>query len=388
MIENLTDEQKAQLPLIRDEWINIGLSTEPTNKKEAEVGIDESYAAAGLTAPALRLWLHSPMAGGIGVSYLRALVKLANEKNVSIGLVAASVNASTKKKSKASKNVDASYDALWTSTAASVRKQLIEFDPPGKTALLKDVVDPAPDWSNVASACNECVYGQHDAGWLSFYDTFDRFGLHEETAKLIGLRRVAKNAGWWWPMAGAVIVTERPVELHRDNRGRLHNETGMAIRYSDGWGVYSIHGVRLSQSQGVKITTNDFGIADIDNEGNAEVRRVMIDIYNSGDIGKFLRDSGAKVVHSDVDQFGRPRKLLRREIADDEPFVAFEVTNSTPEPDGTYKTYTFRVHPELRPMPTAGVRTELGDPQKMLCQNAVASYYGMYGHEYYPTQET
>ena len=41
MITSLTPEQEAQIPIIRDEWIKIGLSTEPFTQAEAEAIIHD-----------------------------------------------------------------------------------------------------------------------------------------------------------------------------------------------------------------------------------------------------------------------------------------------------------------------------------------------------------
>ena len=56
---------------------------------------------------------------------------------------------------------------------------------------------------------------------------------------------VARSAGWWWAFRDVAVLTERPIALHRDAAGRLHNPSGLAIEYSDGWGVYALHGVRV-----------------------------------------------------------------------------------------------------------------------------------------------
>jgi hypothetical protein len=104
-----------------------------------------------------------------------------------------------------------------------------------------------------------------------------------------------------------------------------------------------------------------------------------------------MRDVGATVIHADVDPLGLSRRLMRIDQDGDEPFVAIEVTNSTPEPDGHRKIYTFRCDPELRPLqigPHSGLPRERRPPQEMTCQNAIASTYGYLGSDYRPVVET
>ena len=86
------------------------------------------------------------------------------------------------------------------------------------------------------------VWGQHDAGFLGWCDALRRIGV---TVDVDGLSLVARNAGWWWPMRDAVVLTDRPETLHRDPQGRLHCTTGPALRYRDGWSIYAIHGERV-----------------------------------------------------------------------------------------------------------------------------------------------
>lgn len=58
---------------------------------------------------------------------------------------------------------------------------------------------------------------------------------------------------------------------------------------------------------------------------------------------RFLRESGAQKINSD--DWGT---LWRKEIKNDEPVVMVEVLNSTPEPDGEFKTYFLRVPPTTK----------------------------------------
>ena len=74
-------------------------------------------------------------------------------------------------------------------------------------------------------------------------------------------------------------------------------------------------------------------------EANAEVRRVMIERLGNE---KFLKLAGAKSIHQD-----RCGNLYRIELPGDEPLVAVEVVNSTPEPDGHFKRYFLRVPPNI-----------------------------------------
>ena len=45
-IERLTSEQEALIPVIRDEWLAHGLSTEPADREEAARGIRDAYREA------------------------------------------------------------------------------------------------------------------------------------------------------------------------------------------------------------------------------------------------------------------------------------------------------------------------------------------------------
>src|SRR5690606_19368325 len=64
----LTPEQEALLSVVRDEWLAVGLSTEPADRSRAEAGVVAAYRAAGLEPPATVIWLDSPLAGAIAAA--------------------------------------------------------------------------------------------------------------------------------------------------------------------------------------------------------------------------------------------------------------------------------------------------------------------------------
>jgi len=93
----------------------------------------------------------------------------------------------------------------------------------------------------------------------------------------------------------------------------------------DGERYHFWHGVRVPAhviERPSKITARE-----IDEEKNAEVRRVMIERYGQA---KYLKDSGAELVHQD--ECG---VLYRKDLAGDEALVMVRVLNPTPEADGT-----------------------------------------------------
>ncbi|USQ84975.1 hypothetical protein NFX46_14970 [Streptomyces phaeoluteigriseus] len=176
----------------------------------------------------------------------------------------------------------------------------------------------------------DAVLGQHDAPWLAAFPT--------DREPLDGLAAVCRNAGWWWPFARVAVVCERPVALHRDEAGRLDRGDGPALAYPDGFALYAWRGMPVPAAFLAELTalTPD----RIRAEENAELRRVMLEHYG---YDRYLADSGARPLHRD-----ETGTLWRIDLVGDEPVVMVEVLNSTPEPDGTRRTYWLRVPPSTR----------------------------------------
>ncbi|MEV0196231.1 DUF6745 domain-containing protein [Nonomuraea sp. NPDC050691] len=152
---------------------------------------------------------------------------------------------------------------------------------------------------------------------------------------LDGLRRVARAAGWWWPYERVVLMCERPARHHRDELGRLHRADGPALEFPDGFALHAWRGMPVPAGFSATMATLD---ADrIRGEENAELRRVMLEHYG---YDRYIAESGAQPVHRD-----ETGVLWRVDLAGDEPLTMVEVVNSTPEPDGTSRTYFLRVPP-------------------------------------------
>jgi hypothetical protein len=371
-LSKMTDAQLARLPAIRDEWLKIGLSCEPLDFEAAKAAAIDAYHVAGLKEPKYFFRFRSP---------IEAAYAAANLKSAQVG---AQVGAQVRAQVWAQVG-----DQVWDQVGAQVRPQVwAQVGAQVRDQVRAQVMDQVMDqvraqvwdqvwdqgWNQVGAQVRAQVHGNHDAGWLSFHATLLKFGI-KDCAKLEPLMRLAKVCGWWAPYANAVIFQDRPSELHRDEQGRLHNQTGAAVLYRDGFGVFAVHGVRVPAW--IILHPEQITPAKIDAEQNAEVRRVMVEKFGQE---RYLREGNTKLVHKD--DWG---ELYWKDQPGDEPIVMVKVVNSTPEADGSFKDYFLQVHPELRPLLPNG---KLGEPQELTAHNAVASTWGLRGTEYAPAVET
>lgn len=131
------------------------------------------------------------------------------------------------------------------------------------------------------------------------------------------------------------FLSERPVKFHLDESGNFHNAEGPSIRFSDSYAQYHWHHILMERDLIERPET--ISIERINNERNLEIRRYLIDRYG---LARYVLDSGARKIAED--ECGE-LYFMRGDF--DEPLNVVLVKNSTPEPDGTYKTYALRVPP-------------------------------------------
>jgi len=72
-----------------------------------------------------------------------------------------------------------------------------------------------------------------------------------------------------------VFISERPIVLAVDERGRLHKDGGAAIEYRDGYKQYYLHGVSVPEYLAVA-PSEELAPADITQYTNVEVRTQFI----------------------------------------------------------------------------------------------------------------
>ena len=375
-------------------WRDVALRTGGADRAAAEAGVRAAYASAGLAAPRAVVWFDSPLQATAAALILTGRDKAVREaasgddEDSSPGPVSAlaeaagvlaahgvaaeqgAAGASVREAVRTApweaarkRQLDAlgavGWSEHWAGTGGELWPRITDLAQRirgGVTDRLAGPDDPARPVPAVRSAVRltllDALLGQHDAAWLAALG---------DAAELAGLARVAAAAGWWWPYAEVVLLTERPVALHQDEPGRLHHADGPALAYPDGFALHAWRGMPvppdfLSRLAGL---TPDL----IRAEDNAELRRVMLESYG---YDRYLAESGAEPVHRD-----ETGVLWRIDLAGDEPVLTVEVVNSTPEPDGTHRVYWLRVPPRTR-----------------TAREGVAWTFGLSADEYLPQRQT
>lgn len=236
-LSSLTPDQTKLIPIVRDEFLKIGLSTEPTDFVAAEAAVKEAYEVAGLDPPKFFIRLSSPLQGAFAAAMLSDK-QMGNQIEVQ-ARVQVWEHVQNLIRVQVGHQVRDQIDQIWTT---------IENQAADVSDQIQDQVDQIQykslDEKMILNQIHKAFYSQHEAGWLSFYSFFSRIGI-ESADRLSALIKVSQSCGWVWFFENVAIITDRPTTLNRDEMNRLHCETGPAILYQDGFSIYSWHGTRV-----------------------------------------------------------------------------------------------------------------------------------------------
>ncbi|MFH8484439.1 DUF6745 domain-containing protein [Streptomyces longisporoflavus] len=307
-------------------WRQVAAATGPADRAAAEAGVRLAYRRAGLPGPERIRWAASP----------REAVRLVAAEKDTLGH---SVRDTVRNRPWAAERDSVQtelgpggWSEHWNATGARLWDTTQVLASRIRTGVLDELAEGRhKDRQILRLALLDAVLGQHEAAWLCAFDT-------SGGGSLDGLAAVARAAGWWWPYEREAIVCERPTELHRDEAGRLDRADGPALAFPDGFALYAWRGMPVPGEflRELSALTPE----RIRAEENAELRRVMLEHYG---YDRYLDESDAVPVHRD-----ETGVLWRIRLDGDEDVVMVEVVNSTPEPDGTSRTYWLRVPPATR----------------------------------------
>jgi hypothetical protein len=324
-------------------WLGRGLSAEPADRPAAEAAVRLAYQLVGLAGPERFVWHDSPRSGAIAAAQLVE----AGETGRSVRPLVRTKTWADARSRQTARLGAAGWAQHWAASGARTWQLLNErIVAPLRTRLAAELTASGRTESELTDqelaaarlTLLDAVHGQHDGAWLAAFGGADQAGNFVDDDALAGLAGVARSAGWWWPYERVVVLTERPLAVHRDNLGRLHHGDGPALSYPDGWGLHAWRGMPIPAAVAAQLP--HLTVEQIRDEANAEVRRVMLEHFG---FDRYLRASGARELGRDETGI-----LWRVELERDEPLVMVEVVNSTPEPDGTSRTYFLRVPPNIR----------------------------------------
>ena len=344
-IDKLTDEQKAQIGGWADRWVEIGLRTGAADRPKFEGAVRECYRFTKLDPPKAIVWVPSPLvaitAGPIASKIL---------EDPSVG-----------------NRID-----LFPPFTESINQAIAEAT---RGAGADKVMESGEARQVIRALWHHYIGGQFWVGgwgwggaWTSFFrevcdlelpgDLWDRAKAYEATLE---------SACWWWPHREFVVVSERPMWIHREEVGprgpnshRLHASDCPAVAWSDGWAVYSWHGTRVPAD--VIMNPDTITLERVNAEVNAEVRRAMIEKRGWD---WYLSQLGSKPIQED--RYGALYQTTLNDVA----VGIVIVTDSSHEADGTFKRYGLIVNTSHK-----------------TAHEAVAATFGMTTEEYRPVRET
>ena len=333
----ITPAEKTLLDTHTAKWIKNAMSTEPVNPVRLTQAIKELYAVSGLKEPRVVI-VSSPLvmafAGGFAAAIWWA------RKNNQHAATFAATFAATK---------DATEDATDAATRSATRSATEDVTY-AATYAATDIsrafgISPsfllsfAKNWWKMYQGGN--MWSYYDCYMSAFRDVLGlRLPAHE---KYKAWETCAIEGGFRFIHEEFCIVSDRPEILTVDAQNRPHNATGPSHRWRDGWSLYHYHGVKVTPD--IIENPASITIARIKAETNAEVRRVMIELYG---YERYCVDAKLTLVDScsaDHPIQGLRTAKLWRDDNTDEPLALLDVLNSTPEPDGSTRRYVIAVDP-------------------------------------------
>lgn len=340
-VGRLTADEDALCLANRDEWLASMLSTAPAERAAAEDAVDRAFFAEGYKAPRHKLWVDSPHEGYLLASRFEREVPGLNRIAWTHSSIA---HYRAKKFDDYVRALIVTYDLgdkhqlRWLARAGASTARVVDSAVHAKTGWINETVRDAglPPGSS-----------QFAIRDLAKFDVLGKLGV--DVGPVAPLIDLAKLCGFWWACGGGVVILcerpavirTRPAELdagqfeRHARAGELHNESGPALVYRDGFEAFALDGVRVHPR--VVRSPADIEVHDILNERDVRSRRKLLERCDLTRLAKSLA-----VTHHPLhrDDFGT---LHRIDMRDDEPLSVVLVKDP-----GTQREYGLRVPPTIK----------------------------------------
>jgi len=286
-VKKLTPEQAALIPVYREKWRAIALSTGPINRSQAAETVKSAYSAIGLKAPEI-IFVDRP--------YEAADLILSRFDNPSSELRS---QFETKLRSQLEKQLrgylgsqleSELQNQLQTQRSARLYTQLqTQLWEAQREHLVREIASKLPpqqssdpwtreiNWQPLGKQVNNCIQPEVWAAYGSLLDfCISVLNLpHSYARKWIVFQSIVRDCGWIYPYDKVCIVCSKPIALSADSNHRLHAEGKPAVQFADGIAIYAYHGVILPEWYG-RLHPHQWQSKWVLKEQNAEVRRALI----------------------------------------------------------------------------------------------------------------
>ena len=269
---------------IRGRWLAQLFSTEPADRPQAQAGVQDVYAAAGFGPPRYVFWFDTPF----DACWANALLSAPHSSiwpQMLAGLGQIRIHRQKIEQVRAQLCQNAG-EKSWEALLAAVGRPMgLHLGPPkgplplGTTSVPFEVLtariklygkvpshafgdsDPlflaenrllGPGRGVLNSQMNErtvnsllAVSFLMDYSFSMMANDEQESGTSTPPAILAAAWTIARSSGPWWPYDHAAVLSERPSEVHLNERSLLHRGDGPAAVYRDGAPVYAWNGKAL-----------------------------------------------------------------------------------------------------------------------------------------------
>ncbi len=261
-IEKLTPEQEALIPVYREKWRAIALSTEPIDRQKATVAVKAVYAALGQQEPRI-IFCSSPYAGLWEGLHLKRSHYLGRQMWGQL------------------------WQQIWKQLNQKVVTQLEALLAQQLLRQLEEVLErQAEQWQleeqlqlgrrKLPYVLDNCINPEL---WVNSGSMFDVcisvLNCKHDRRAWAAFQAMGQSCSWIYPFEKTCIVCDRPTQLSIDSEQRLHAEAEPAIQFADGYTLYAYHGVILPEKYG-KLHPSQWQAQFLLEERNTGVRRVLI----------------------------------------------------------------------------------------------------------------
>ncbi|WP_392531499.1 DUF6745 domain-containing protein [Nostoc sp. C117] len=277
MIHTLTPEQEALIPVYRDKWRAIALSTERIDREKAAGVVESLYSLLEKKVPEI-IFANSPNA-----AISKMLLINSSQNRLESNLVDSLEDYVKIQLRNFKRQVSLQRIASFYDKHLLAYNEKLETDFFGEEAfnLLNIILGLNQSeivwqlWSKKVNAKNvSSLYWLYTAATFDFFISELNCKCSHKIYKLV--EEIVVVGGMIFPFERFCLICDRPTKLSFDNQNRLHAEGEPAIEFIDGYSLYSYHGVTLPEKYG-KIHPQQWQSQWLLLEENAELRRVLIE---------------------------------------------------------------------------------------------------------------